>query len=218
MSYIAARQVMEHIALKALAVNVLPDQVPKPDAMDENSSAVSMEIESVDTDSIPAGHMEVASSKAGVRNANPEALLHKASSSADTIDWNRGALRLWLIIAVPWVVYFGWSGYNGYSGYNLAQNSANDCSKRIDIALQREEVATTPQEKSFARESRADNEFLLQNYCRIRDDYKEQLETAYTWGPAIPLGFPVAWFLGRWVLQGLQPRSRGNRRSTRTQE
>ncbi|MGO9532102.1 MAG: hypothetical protein ACLP3B_13125 [Syntrophobacteraceae bacterium] len=145
-------------------------------------------------------------------------LQRESTFNQGVIDWNRGAFRLWLVITVVWGGYFAWSCYSTYVDRQYACKESLEWSGKIDKCIEKLDKAKTQAEKERLTESldNAQKGFALCSDMSNAAD--EQLQNAYIWGPSIPLGLPVIWFLGRWVLLGFMPRSRADRRSAGTQE
>lgn len=145
-------------------------------------------------------------------------LQRESTFNQGVIDWNRGAFRLWLIITLVWGGYFAWSGYKAYRDRQDAYQEALEWSGRIDKCVEKLDKVKTQAEKERLSESFDNDQHAFALCMDWSNAAAGQLQIAYTWGPAIPLGLPVIWFLGGWVLRGLRPRSPANRRSSGTQE
>jgi len=108
----------------------------------------------------------------------------------------RGLLRLWAVICVPWILYWGYVYVD---------------SKPKEKEYQRE-LEITNNEVHFDSNGNALNldsvNLRVNALASERDLYKERVESAIIWGPSIPIGSLVLYGLGLWAWRGfVSPRS-----------
>lgn len=97
--------------------------------------------------------------------------------------WRTGILRVYFLIAVPWIAAFGYQAYDSGRIYSYNRDY-------VDLALK------TPG---------ADQPALMKA-AELRDRYGRERDFAIWMTPAIPLGLPVAIAAILWVYRGFRPK------------
>ncbi|MET4487666.1 hypothetical protein [Bradyrhizobium sp. LA7.1] len=104
-----------------------------------------------------------------------------------TVDqWRSGLLRLYAVIAVPWVLWFGYGAYEAHGVYTFNR----------DYTEAFEKLPPDPT-KNWANYYGATSN---------RDEYRKRRDTNLTWLCIVPAGYPIVMFALLWVIDGFRRR------------
>ena len=98
-------------------------------------------------------------------------------------QWKTGLLRLYIILAVPWAIWFGYAAYQAHSGYASSRDYANKFEKHPA--------------KDWSNYHQAVKE---------RDEFLVARNSNLISLSVVPVGYPIAVLALLWVVAGFQRR------------
>ena len=99
----------------------------------------------------------------------------------------KGLLRLYLVLAVPWILVLSYIAYDNHRWYVSYRETSREWLAKIDAAPDREDY----------RSEHAD-------IVAWRDKLQERRDMALTALPVLPIGLPVLWLAFVWVSSGFR--------------
>jgi hypothetical protein len=105
---------------------------------------------------------------------------------------NKGLARLWVVVSLPWSVWWGYEYYDGLRGQKSFHNLAMYEYEQIKYFNPDLLVTLNKRHESH------------HNYLDLRNASIDRKETAIIVGPALPLGYLLLWAALRWVSLGLR--------------
>lgn len=102
-----------------------------------------------------------------------------------TAGWCKGLLRLYVVLALPWVVWFGYAAYQDHRVYAFRQSYMDAFERLVD---------------------RTKNWGLYYESEQIRDDFLRSRNRNLKLLPALPFGLPLVALIIWWVAAGFRPK------------
>jgi hypothetical protein len=116
-----------------------------------------------------------------------------------------GLIRIYLLIAIPWILWFSYQTYTSYILYcNWRDWGTTHLHKLEDIRNNQNEKKVDELLEKYLGDSTED---LFYEAINLRDRYKHKINDSLMALPLIPCGLPILAFAYFWVVDGFKRKS-----------
>ena len=120
--------------------------------------------------------------------------------------FKKGLFRLWIVLAIPWIAWFGyqtWLNYNEYIGF---QELAVRLDKAIGESASQYERDPTSVNRYFYESHKAQGQEMWKQYHLRKTTFDFNIKLV-----AIPLILPAIYLIALWVINGFRKSEAENR-------